>query len=80
MDYDTDGTSANPSYNCSDVRDAFSVENTNAKLDYPVSLMTADEISYAGGVWIKNAATWYYLNSKGSASIKNGQNEFIWKR
>ena len=40
----------NPSYNCSDIRDAFSVDNTSAKLDYPIALMTADEISYAGGM------------------------------
>ena len=27
---------ANPSYNCTDIRDAFSVDNTSAKLDYPI--------------------------------------------
>ena len=52
------------------------MNNTKAQLTYPIALMTADEISYAGGVWTKNAATWYYLNSKGNASIKNGQNEW----
>jgi len=69
MDYDTDGTSANPSYNCSDVRDAFSVENTNAKLDYPVSLMTADEIAFAGGVANQTMNTpyaWFISNSVGT--------------
>ena len=70
------GANKNPSYNCTNEYDAFSVNNTKAQLTYPIALMTADEISYAGGVWIKNAATWYYLNSKGSASIKNGQNEW----
>ena len=50
MDYDTKGAKANPSYNCTDIRDAFSVDNTSAKLDYPISLMTADEIVFAGGV------------------------------
>ena len=69
MDYDTDGTSANPSYNCSDVRDAFSVENTNAKLDYPVSLMTADEIAFAGGVanqTMNTSYAWFISNSVGT--------------
>ena len=69
MDYDTDGASANPSYNCSDVRDAFSVENTNAKLDYPVSLMTADEIAFAGGVASQTMNTpyaWFISNSAGT--------------
>ena len=66
MDFDTDGKTANPSYNCTDVRDAFSVENTNAKLDYPVSLMTADEIAFAGGVAFQTMNTpyaWFISNS-----------------
>ena len=69
MDYDTDGAAANPSYNCSDIRDAFSVDNTSAKLDYPVSLMTADEIAYAGGVAFKKMNTpyaWFISNSAGT--------------
>ena len=69
MDYDTDGAKANPSYNCGDVRDAFSVDNTSAKLDYPVSLMTADEIAFAGGVagQIMNTPyAWFISNSAGT--------------
>ena len=69
MDFDTDGKTANPSYNCTDVRDAFSVENTNAKLDYPVSLMTADEIAFAGGVAFQKINTpyaWFISNSAGT--------------
>ena len=69
MDYDTDGAAANPSYNCSDIRDAFSVDNTSAKLDYPVSLMTADEIAFAGGVAWKTMSTpyaWFISNSAGT--------------
>ena len=69
MDYDTDGASANPSYNCTDIRDAFSIDNTNAKLDYPVSLMTADEIAFAGGVAFQEMNTpyaWFISNSTGS--------------
>ena len=91
MDYDTDGASANPSYNCSDVRDAFSVENTNAKLDYPVSLMTADEIAFAGGVASQTMNTpyaWFISNSAGtqvstswwslSPSIWGFGNAYVW--
>ena len=69
MDYDTDGASANPSYNCTDIRDAFSIDNTNAKLDYPVSLMTADEIAFAGGVAFQEMNTpyaWFISNSAGT--------------
>ena len=69
MDYGTDGAKANPSYNCNDVRDAFSVDNTSAKLDYPVSLMTADEIAFAGGVAFQSMNTpyaWFISNSAGT--------------
>ena len=69
MDYDTDGAAANPSYNCSDIRDAFSVDNTSTKLDYPVSLMTADEIAFAGGVAYQTMSTpyaWFISNSAGT--------------
>ena len=91
MDYDTDGAAANPSYNCSDIRDAFSVDNTSAKLDYPVSLMTTDEIAFAGGVLYKTMNTpyvWFISNSAGTqVSTKwwslspvrwNGSRAFVW--
>jgi hypothetical protein len=69
MDFDTKGAKANPSYNCTDIRDAFSVDNTSAKLIYPVALMTADEIVYAGGVANKKMNTpyaWFQSNSVGT--------------
>ena len=69
MDKDTEGATANPSYNCTDIRDAFSVDNTNAKLDYPISLMTADEIAFAGGVAFKKMNTpyaWFISNIAGT--------------
>jgi len=69
MDNDTKGAKANPSYNCTDKRDAFSVDNTSAKLDYPIALMTADEIAFAGGVAKTKMNTpyaWFTINSAGS--------------
>ena len=68
MDYER-GAKANPSYNCTDIRDAFSAENTSAKLTYPVSLMTADEIAFAGGVAATTMNTpyaWFISNSAGT--------------
>ena len=68
-DHDTNGAKANPSYNCTDIRDAFSVDNTSAKLDYPVSLMTADEIAFAGGVVYTKMTipyAWFISNSVGT--------------
>ena len=61
-------TDKTPTYNCSDIRDAFSVENTSAKLDYPIALMTADEIAFAGGGAYKkmdNSHAWFINNSSG---------------
>ena len=52
-----------PTYDCTNIKDAFSVNNAEAKLKYPIGLMTADEIAYAGGVVDKNAPMWYYTNS-----------------
>ena len=91
MDEDTDGAKANPSYNCTDIRDAFSVDNTSAKLDYPVSLMTIDEIVFAGGVANKNMNrpyAWFISNSVGtqvsaywwslSPFSWDGSHAFVW--
>ena len=69
MDLETEGTAANPSYNCSDIRDAFSVDNTSAKLDYSIALMTVDEMAFAGGVAFQTMSTpyaWFISNSAGS--------------
>ena len=63
-----------PTYNCTNMNDAFSVNNTNAKLDYPVGLMTIDELSYAGGKsWTKLTApyVWYYTNANGESITGN---------
>ena len=56
-------TSKTPTYDCINNKDAFSVNNTEAKLKYPIALMTADEVAYAGGVSNKEAPMWYYTNS-----------------
>ena len=60
-----------PTYNCTNMSDAFSVNNTSAKLDYPIGLMTADELSYAGGEYRKTLTApyaWYYTNANGESS------------
>ena len=60
----------NPTYDCEDSKDAFSGSNSEAKLTYPIGLMTADEITYAGGSNFKNLTSpyaWYYLNSAGGS-------------
>ena len=60
----------NPTYNCEDSKDAFSGSNSEAKLTYPIGLMTTDEITYAGGykyTELVSPYAWYYLNSAGGS-------------
>ena len=63
-------TNKKPSYDCAATEDKFTVDSTvgNGKLTYPIALMTADEVSFAGGVYGTNAPTWYYYNSANGSS------------
>ncbi len=59
-----------PTYNCTNIKDAFSGNNSKAKLTYPIGLMTIDELAYAGGKFDTNLPipyAWYYLNSAGGS-------------
>ena len=49
-----------PSLKCAQANDKFKVSNASAKLEYPVALITADELAMAGGV-VNTANTNYYL-------------------
>ena len=63
-------TNKTPTYNCTNIKDAFSGSNSEAKLIYPIGLMTADEITYAGGKALTDLPSpyaWYYLNSTGGS-------------
>ena len=63
-----------PTYNCTNIKDAFSGSNSEAKLTYPIGLMTADEIAYAGGkayTDLSSPYAWYYLNSAGGSITGN---------
>ena len=63
-------TNKQPTYNCTNMSDAFSVNNTSAKLDYPIGLMTIDELSYAGGdsdTDLTAPYAWYYTNANGKS-------------
>ena len=64
------GTNKTPTYDCEATEDKFTVDTStgNGKLTYPIALMTADEISFAGGVYGTNAPTWYYYNSANGSS------------
>ena len=58
-------TNKTPTYTCTNTDDKFTVDSStgNGKLTYPIALMTADEIVYAGGVAYESAPMWYYTNS-----------------
>ena len=64
------GTNKTPSYDCAATEDKFTVDSTvgNGKLTYPIALMTADEVSFAGGLYGANTPTWYYYNSVNGSS------------
>ena len=63
-------TNKTPTYDCTDTNDKFTVDTStgNGKLKYPIALMTADEVSFAGGLLVTNAPTWYYYNSANGSS------------
>ena len=68
-----------PTYDCTEASDAFSVDNTSAKLTYPIALMTSDEITRAGGKRGTNLTSpyaWYYLNSA-NGSITGSTNWWL---
>ena len=90
LDYNTKGAKANPTYDCANIKDAFSGSNSEAKLTYPIGLMTADEVVFAGGKAFNNAPAYYYLNSTGgsitgstywwslSPMYWDGHRSFVW--
>ena len=53
-----------PSLKCAQAGDKFKVSNERAKLDYPISLITADEAAMAGGVWNTPNSNYYLYNGQ----------------
>ena len=55
-----------PTLMCTNANDKFTVEasNGNGSLDYPVGLLTADEIAYAGGRTSTSNSTFYLYNNQ----------------
>ena len=58
--YDRLVNKKSPTLSCVNNNDKFNLLNIDAKLDYPVALITADEVAMAGGVY-NMANTNYYL-------------------
>ena len=53
-----------PSLKCTQDNDRFMVSNTIAKLDYPIALVTADEVALAGGVYDIENRSYYLYNGQ----------------
>ena len=53
-----------PSLKCAQDSDKFKVSNASAKLDYPISLITADEAAMAGGVYNTPNSNYYLYNGQ----------------
>ena len=53
-----------PSLKCAQDNDKFKVSIESAKLDYPISLITADEVAMAGGVYNTANSNYYLYNGQ----------------
>ena len=55
-----------PTLECVNVNDRFTIkaENGNRNLTFPIALLTADEIAYAGGVYFENNDSYYLYNEE----------------
>jgi len=63
-------TNKTPTFVCSNANDRFTASTTtgNGKLTYPIGLITADEISYAGGLWETNNSNYYIAQNASSGA------------
>ena len=62
--YDRLANKRTPSLKCSQENDKFRVSSTNAKLDYPIGLILADEVALAGGVYNTTNMNYYLYDSR----------------
>ena len=62
--YDRLANKRTSSLKCSQENDKFKVSSTSAKLDYPIGLIQADEVSLAGGVYNTTNMNYYLYNSE----------------
>ena len=70
--YDRIEKNKKPTYDCTNNKDAFSLNNTETKFTLAVGLMTADEVMFAGGSIAEKISypfTWYYNNATDGQSI-----------
>ena len=63
-------TNKTPTFACSNSNDRFTASTStgNGKLTYPIGLITADEISYAGGLYGTNNSNYYIAQNASSGA------------
>ena len=80
--YDRLYTNKTPTYDCTNIKDAFSGSNIEAKLKYPIALISADELAYAGELFTKKAneisKIWIDTNSHYNYYNDISKKEFWW--
>ena len=64
------------SLKCTQNNDRFALTNGNAKLDYPISLITADEVSMAGGVYNIANSEYYLYNGRNNWTLSPSYYEY----
>ena len=62
--YNRNANKRTPSLKCVQDNDRFKVSNEIAKLDYPILLITADEVAMAGGVYNISNSNYYLYNGQ----------------
>ena len=74
-----------PSLKCTQANDKFKVSNASAKLNYPVALITADEMAMAGGVFDTSNTNYYLYNGQYQWSLSPGyfypdvSDAYVWR-
>ena len=63
-------TNKTPTFTCSNANDRFTASTStgNGKLTYPIGMITADEISYAGGLYGTNNSNYYIAQNASSGA------------
>ena len=70
--YNRNADKRTPSLKCAQANDKFKVSNASAKLEYPVALITADEMAMAGGVYNTSNTNYYLYNGQYQWSLSPG--------
>ena len=70
--YNRNANKRTPSLKCAQANDKFKVSNASVKLDYPVALITADELAMAGGLRNTGNTNYYLYNGQYQWSLSPG--------